>query len=629
MLDLRMACLAQGRADFEAVVEVLANANADVLARAREIVAGLRRPRACADAVALTADVAPPDDLDARVRVEAARGELARALALRIANRHDDALAIVEEVAASVHDMDYAPLDTDIAVARGTLLDRVGRVGPAEEETRRALRLALEHGQWTQALAAVEELVRALGMRARTDEALAFLEVGWGLLQRRGFGAEDEARLRASHSSVLLEAARFDEAKAELRRAIELTIEAHGPESPEEADRRTSLAGVLFRSNGYAEAAEESTKAIAILTSAFGPEHPRLVAAINNLANALWLQGDFAGAEARAREALRIAQDAFGEDHIDVALAEATMGVVLTQAGKLVDAEPHLRRSLAIRLEHLGADDPQVGRTHNSLAVMLTRSGRHAEAEEHLREVVRSDVARLGPDHPHLVRIRYTLANALLHQGKTAEARREYELATQLAVRSTGTETRDVDHGETVLFDLLIAEGALADAEALARRRRDAQAGDPEQYAIRSKALALVLMARGRRVEAAAVLELAVASLAAHRPPEDAALVRLRIDLGIAAGEIGDWQRAYESYSAAYASEIRTRFPPHLQAVLVFELARALDHLHREPDRARALAEEALALWRPHSDETAVAEIAVIEDWLARHPARGRGRRER
>src|SRR6185369_11033929 len=72
LLDLRMECLGQRRDDVRALVDVLAAADADVVARATQAAGALPSLDGCADVDALRTPLRPPADPKTRVRAETA-----------------------------------------------------------------------------------------------------------------------------------------------------------------------------------------------------------------------------------------------------------------------------------------------------------------------------------------------------------------------------------------------------------------------------------------------------------------------------------------------------------------------------------------------------------------------------
>ena len=86
VMDLRMACLHRARMSLEAATDVLASADAEVVARAHAVMAGLRPVSRCADVAALQADVDPPMPAEADA-VQELRRKLAALYAARAAGR--------------------------------------------------------------------------------------------------------------------------------------------------------------------------------------------------------------------------------------------------------------------------------------------------------------------------------------------------------------------------------------------------------------------------------------------------------------------------------------------------------------------------------------------------------------
>src|SRR6185436_6392234 len=87
LLDLRVRCLDRRRAQLGAMTALLAAADHDAIAHAIDAAFALPELRACADTVALSAAVPPPDDPALRARIEQIDRRVDRARALQLAGK--------------------------------------------------------------------------------------------------------------------------------------------------------------------------------------------------------------------------------------------------------------------------------------------------------------------------------------------------------------------------------------------------------------------------------------------------------------------------------------------------------------------------------------------------------------
>ncbi len=502
MMDLRMGCLHRAAVDLDAAVQVLAVADADVVRRAHEITAGLPPLAPCADAEALTADVAPPPENEADA-VEDARAALARSRTLNQAGRYQDAEAAVEHARASLAGTEYGPVRTEVALAEGEVFDRLGRYDASVVALGDALRLGAHWEQREEMRDAAVKLMLVLGDRQRkTDEALQFAPLAEGLSE----DPLDQGGYRNNLATVLVGKGKYDEAAVEHRAALELLENVLGPDALEVAQARSNLAMALFYQGKYKEAEAEHRAVLDLRRAAFGPDHPdvgtsrgnralalarlgkvdesedELRAALSiweaavgpnhertamwrdNFAGALYMKGEYAEAEVEYKAALEGRLAALGPDHPDVAGSRSNIANVLYAQGKHVEAEAENRAVLALRKKTMGADHPRVGESHQNLAAALLGQGKHAEAEAEFRAGLAVLTKALGADHPNVAMSRYGLAIVLQAQEKYADAEPELRAIVASRAASLGEGHPDVAAARFSLAEVLHELGRDEDA---------------------------------------------------------------------------------------------------------------------------------------------------------------------
>ncbi|HEY8376526.1 MAG TPA: serine/threonine-protein kinase, partial [Nannocystis sp.] len=122
LFDLRTACLARRRSHLAALVDVFVAADRPIIEHAVQATAALPSVDSCADAEALLAAVAPPDDPQTATKVEARRQQLARAAALAGTGQYVEGLLLAREVRAAAETLRYPPLAAEAALGEGALL---------------------------------------------------------------------------------------------------------------------------------------------------------------------------------------------------------------------------------------------------------------------------------------------------------------------------------------------------------------------------------------------------------------------------------------------------------------------------------------------------------------------------
>jgi hypothetical protein len=127
-------------------------------------------------------------------------------------------------------------------------------------------------------------------------------------------------------------------------------------------------------------------------------------------------------------------------------------------------------------------------------------------------------------------------------------------------------------------------------------------------------------MAAGRGADAERRIRAALPTLEAGYGPDHALVANAYIGLGDARLRAGDAAAAAIHFEAGRVRMARSSIDDAYLATAEYGLAQAL--VRREPARAIALAEQAIARWRGDAGWT--AELADAEAWLRQHRGRAR-----
>jgi tetratricopeptide (TPR) repeat protein len=440
VMDLRMACLHRARQQLDAVVDVLIEADVQVVERSDRVTGGLAALDRCSDIATLRAAVPPPPRAVAPA-VEAARAQLAIALTLSKAGKHADAKRIADEAAAAAQDIDYPPLSTEIAALKGRFLAETGPYDESERVLEDALDSAMRWGQWELAVDAAIDLAFLVGYRkSRPDGGLAYAKIARSLLDRAGASAGLRADVHNAIAAILQVQGRHEEAEAEFRASLELRQEA------------------------------------------LGPDHPNIAKARDNLALALRALGRWEESDAHSRAALELLTETLGATHPDVAQARNNIAVSLAEQGKHEEAEQHFRAVVDSMRASLGDDAPLTADARHNLAAVLNAQERWGEAEAEYRLALAGRAAALSADHPEVAATRLGLAGVLAAQGRQADARALLEESWSASLRGAIPEPQRAE----AAFELAKLLWAMGDdrprARSLAERARDAyrDAGDED-----------------------------------------------------------------------------------------------------------------------------------------------------
>lgn len=437
-----------------------------MLENVHELTAGLQPLSRCADVDALLAAVEPPRPEEVAA-VEAARRDLARARSLHRAGRYDASRTAVEEAKATLADVEYGPVRTELSLAEGSVLDALGEFDASTAALEQALSVAAQWDQRSSMLDAALRLMEVIGTKEQSASALRH----WPLVE--GLSRGDplrEARARVTLGEFLAGQGKTAEAEAEFRTVLALRLEALGPDHADVSTVRNSLAVVLISQGRGKEAEAELRAAREHDEARLGPEHPDFAVVRDNLGGALAAQSRYEEAETQLRAALSIRENAFGPQHPGVARTRGNLANVLTQAGKYEEAEREYRTTLSVLVETLGPEHPRAAFHRLTFANALHTAGKHAQAEAEIRTARTALRQPLGPDHPNVLLATIVLGSILHARGELPEAEAELRSALETLPLTLGPDHPHTRAAQDVLAQVLLELDRPAEALGLAER---------------------------------------------------------------------------------------------------------------------------------------------------------------
>jgi tetratricopeptide (TPR) repeat protein len=370
---------------------------------------------------ALAADVEPPSAAEADA-VDTIRKQLAEAAALRQAGRYSDAGVAAERAQTLAENVEYGPIDTEIALAKARVMNALEQYDAAQEAYREAIRLGSRFGQWADVGTAASLLMGLLGgTQAKPEQAMALRELAWGLAERRG-DAEAMALFHERLGAVLAAQGKFPEAESEYRIALDLRERALGPEHLSVASSRNNVAVALGRQGKYAEAEPELRQAVELRERVLGPQHPLVPKARGNLASNLMMQGKYDAALEQHRLTLEALEYEFGPDSDVVLTVRENMGHVLDNLDRYEEAEKLYRQVLEARTRTMEPGHPKIAYVHLSMAVSFVARKDFEKALPEARQAAKLMEQALGSEHPHVGVAIEQLADVLRELGEQDEA---------------------------------------------------------------------------------------------------------------------------------------------------------------------------------------------------------------
>ncbi|MGW1678830.1 tetratricopeptide repeat protein [Saccharopolyspora sp. NPDC002376] len=234
------------------------------------------------------------------------------------------------------------------------------------------------------------------------------------------------------------ETAQFAQARDLLELALVCYREELGDEHRRTLTARNNLAGVLQEQGEHEQAEAEFREVLELSVQVHGEAHPGSLAARSNLAGMLWDRGEAQAAEAEFRTALELSSQAVGEEHPQTLAFRGNLAVMLRDCGELAQAEAELREVLRLQLRARGESDVVVWMIRNSLALVLCDRGDFEQAEAEYRALLAPATRLLGEENPNTLILRHNLAQVLMERGERAEAEVEYRRVWELRCQVFG-----------------------------------------------------------------------------------------------------------------------------------------------------------------------------------------------
>src|SRR5918995_1811552 len=230
------------------------------------------------------------------------------------------------------------------------------------------------------------------------------------------------ARLLGVLGVIHTELGLYGGADSLLARAVALTRQSRGDQSPELAAQLADWAEALSELAKFEAADSAARKALAIRRRSFGPEDSTVAATLRLLGGIARRLGRNDSAKAFYREALTIDRQRYGDGHLVVAQDLNDLGVVLQQSGNLPAAESAAVAALNIRRKLLDSAHPSVLVALHNLGVVRQRQGDYKEAERLTREVIEQRRRLYPQGHPDVALALQELGSVFDRAGRHAEA---------------------------------------------------------------------------------------------------------------------------------------------------------------------------------------------------------------
>ena len=440
LLDKRITCLERRRRSFAALTERLTGSlNEKLVNESTRAVLALPAVADCADREALSSHQPLPLDPTARKEIDRLRAEADRLGADRLLPLdHKPLLERARALAEAAELIEYPPVAAEVYQQLAELENVTGDIDAAEEHYYRALWEAVAGHSDRLAAQMWTDLYYLIGdKRERFDESERIRGHVAAALARIGDPPELVAEFLNTQGSVLIRAAKYEEAVKRYEAAVEKMTEVNGADGYQLAIPLSNLGNAYRNLKRFDDAQRTNQRALEIKERHLGPDHPSIAATLNN------------------------------------------MGITLAQSGDEDAAIPLLVRAQKIKAATVGTATRSFGIGEANLAMMLADKARFKEALPRFRQATRSFEAELGKA---AVMIGYSLTGegqCLIELGDPSAALPPLERALEL--RTTPKRSPEAATTEMWLARALWENGGdRVRAHKLAKRSARTYATDPD-----------------------------------------------------------------------------------------------------------------------------------------------------
>ena len=510
----RALCLERHKDALEVRLDLLGEADAELAARAFDMISELPPPADCADAERLAAAGQAYASASAEQR-ELQRG-LARVRALHEGGRVSEALAELDALTPKLDALGDAASKVEELGARGRILLSLDRHAEALESLREAYSRAVATEQDEAVVGLSTQLILAHEGLAQTEAARAWQLHAEAFEERTQAGPVARAERLTALAVVADNAGEYEEALRLFGAAEEILSAEFGEGSLRVARMLDEYGGTYSRLGRLEEAAAVQQRSLEIVEAELGAAHPEVGGAHLALGNTCYRAGELARARVHFERAQAIVEPSLGPAHFVVTGALTGLGAIALGEHDNEAAAASFRAAVERIEAGFGPEHPNLVPPLVNLGISLKRGKDYAAAEAVELRALELLEQLHGPKHPNLISILDNLGELAILNGDFSAARERYARSLLLGESSFGPEHPELDYALIGLGD---AERKLGHDEAAWTRyarvlaHMEVEGKDSGLAAEASFGLARLEHARGRPGPA---LERASEALALH-----------------------------------------------------------------------------------------------------------------
>jgi serine/threonine-protein kinase len=435
LLDRRVQCLDRRAAELANLIDVLSDhPDATTIEKAPDAAASLGPLAPCADRDLLLADQPRPTTPAMSAGVASLEAQLARAHALRDAGKINEARALYAVLIPEADRLGFTPLRATARLDDSQVLQELAQYQAQVVELREAGQLAAAAHDDVSVAKAWTSLYGMLALQlAKVDDARVLEAPASAAVARAGGGLELHGNLEAARGAVELTAGNYAGACDHFATALRELGKAIGASHPVVINVMNDYVIALDDAARYDEARQTIDRAITLRSETVGPDHPDMAYLHHQLGTVLDDTGAPEQSLAEFRKAYDIELETYAQDNPHVATEEISLSVELLELERPLDALKYNEAAVKTFRKDPGNDRTMLATGLLDLANVYRALDRTDDAIRTYEEALALAIELHGPDHVDVADVLNNEALVVAEIGDHAHARELWHRA--LAIR--------------------------------------------------------------------------------------------------------------------------------------------------------------------------------------------------
>ena len=439
VMALREDCFARDLEEVRALVQVLAAADAELVAKGDDVTAGLEPIPRCANIALLRAPDRPPTE--PKDKVADLEHALADAQAQVLAGHALQALNSATRAGRVADELKYLPSKADALRIQGVALALAGNGVEAAARCTEAVRQGVL-GHRDDVVVEAATCAAASTASLNLGEAKVWITLAHTFGDRVGVDAMREARMLDAEQTIAMQSGDRDAALAMQEKALAVAEHAHRADHIMLSSREESLGESLAKAGAYAKAAPHFESALSHLEAAYsGIDHPLAASMLTNMGACYAHMGEAGKAKAAYERALEILARTEGDASPNLVITLNNMADAATKANDPAGALVYLDRAKKVVDGSLGEANPLSHAVYTTRAEALAAAGRIVDARPQYDQAIELEAKYHSP---YLAQTLTSRAQLELGAKKWADAATFEQRAIAAAEESGGAESPDL-----------------------------------------------------------------------------------------------------------------------------------------------------------------------------------------